>query len=467
MEDLIFFLAAFFFIMVFICFSLMKQSNSCTFPGPKPLPIVGNVFSMDFTALHMTFAQLAEQYGKLVKVSFFGRQVVVINDINLARKAFLGEVYGDVFNDRPIHFTGKYILFNANSIGQGKAIKRTFILRKMLHKGFKVFGEGQARFEHHVTEELDRLVSEIDDNEGKDFNMCLLLKKSFANWMASLVTGKKANIDDSQIIWYYIESGNLLAAPGLNELMVLFPFLRHLPGKPGRTYEAVLKARYKLLQRFVYLHKEDAVSALKNADGLLAALIKMQKEENERAGYEIIDDLRGSMIDIFYAGVETTTTALINAFALLLRCPECSRKLRFEIDSVIGSSRAPSLDDRSNMPYTKAFLLELHRFTTDVPLALPHMSMRDVIFEGYNIKKHSVVLLNTWFIHHDKKLWGDPWHFRPERFLDASGQLLPPDHELRQAWVPFSVGRRACPGETLAMTRTFLYLTRILQAFEI
>ena len=160
-------------------------------------------------------------------------------------------------------------------------------------------------------------------------------------------------------------------------------------------------------------------------------------------------------------------TALTNTFALLLRYPECGRKLRFEICSAIGRSWAPRLDDRSNMPYTEAFLLELHRFTTEVPLALPHMSMRDVIFEGYNIKKHSVVLLNTWFIHHDKKLWGDPWHFRPERFLDASGQLLPPDHELRQAWVPFSLGRRACPGETLAMTRTFLYLTRILQAFEI
>ena len=80
-------------------------------------------------------------------------------------------------------FTGEYIEFNSNDTGSGKAIKRTFILRKMLYKGFKVFCEEVAKFERHVTEELDRLVSEIDDHEGKDFIMCLLLKKSFANWI--------------------------------------------------------------------------------------------------------------------------------------------------------------------------------------------------------------------------------------------------------------------------------------------
>ena len=300
MAVLIFFLVALVFFMVLIYLSRKMQSDSYTIPGPRPLPIVGNVFSMDFTALHMTFAQFAEQYGRIFKVSFFGRQVVVINDITLARKAFLGEKYGDVFNDRPPTFAGKYIVFNSNSIGAGQATKRTFILRKMLHKGFKVFGEGISRFEDHVNEELDRLVSEIDDHEGKDFNMCTLLKKSFANWMSSLVTGKKANLGDSQIIWDFIEIGNLLAAPGFHEILVSFPFLRHLPGKPGRTYRALLKARNKLLKRFLYLHKGDAFGALKNADGLLAALIKMQKEENERAGYEVVDDLRGLMINLFF-----------------------------------------------------------------------------------------------------------------------------------------------------------------------
>lgn len=41
-----------------------------------------------------------------------------------------------------------------------------------------------------------------------------------------------------------------------------------------------------------------------------------------------------------------------------------------------------------------------------------------------------------WFIHHDEEVWGDPWVFRPERFLDSEGKLLPIDHPTRQAYVP-------------------------------
>jgi len=42
-----------------------------------------------------------------------------------------------------------------------------------------------------------------------------------------------------------------------------------------------------------------------------------------------------------------------------------------------------------------------------------------------------------WYIHHDEKIWGDPWVFRPERFLDDADKLLPMDHQARQAYVCF------------------------------
>ena len=334
----------------------------------------------------------------------------------------------------------------------------------MLQKGFKVFGEGVARFEYQMTEEFDRFLAEIKSTNAEDFDISPLLKKSFANWMSALLTGKKAQIDDAEIVSDFDDSLNALVTPGLNAVLARFPFLRNLPGKPGRLYRTCRKARDRLLLRFLCL---DSTESETGHNGLLAELIQMQEEENKRAGYDVAGDLRGVILDIFFAGVDSTMTALINIFALLLKYPECRKKIVAEIDNVIGNLRPPSLDDRSQMPYTKAAILEAHRYTAEAPLTLPHTCTKDVVFEGYDIKKDSTVFANLWYIHHDEKVWGDPWIFRPERFLNSSGELLSADHDLRKAWVPFSIGRRSCPGETLAMTRTFFYLANILQKFEL
>ena len=440
-----------------------RKSSSNRPPGPTPLPLLQNFLSVNVYKLHITFAELAEQYGRIFKLSLFGEEIVVINDIDMLRKAFVEEEYMDVFAGRPDHFTAKYIFYNKD-IGFGKHNKHTNTLRKMLRKGFKVFGEGVTRFEYQMTEELDRLFAEINSTNGEDFDICPLLKKSFANWMSSLATGKKAQEEDEEIVWDFDESFNVMVSPGLNAVLGKLPFLRHLPGKPGRIYRTCRDARDRLLRRFLFRNEEEPKT---DNGGLVAALIRMQEEENRRAGYELVGDLRGLVADIFFAGVDTTLTVLTNIFALLLKYPECREKVVDEIDSVIGKSRAPSLDDRSQMPYTIAVILEAHRYCSEIPLALPHTCTKDVVLEGYDIKKDSTVFANVWYIHHDKKVWGDPWNFRPERWLDSNGELLSHDHDLRKAWVAFSIGRRACPGETLAETRIFLYLTNVLQKFEI
>ena len=442
------------------------QPIFCSPPGPRPLSLFGNIFTLDFKRMHLTFAKLAELYGKIFKVSILGKEIIVINDITMLRKALQGEEFVDAFADRPDNFGAKYLVFNSDII-VGKVNRGVFTLRTMLHKGLKVFGEGVTRFEYQVNDELDRLVAELNTLFIKDINICPLLKKSFSNWMSSLITGHKAHCCDAEIIWEFIESLNSFGPVGTNALLTQMPSLRFLPGKFSKLYRKCIKARDRLLQRFYCIHDDKSNVFSKDTGGLLTALIQMQQEENQKAGYEIVSDLRGLIIDIFFAGLDTTLTAVINSFAILLKYPECKTKLTAEIDAVIGKSRPPSLDDRHHMSYTKAFLMEVHRYVTEVPLGVTHLCSRDVNFEGYHIKKGALLFPNLWFIHHDENIWRDPWNFRPERFLDSNGEMLPADHDLRKAWIPFSLGRRACPGETLAMTRTFLYLTRILQEFDI
>ena len=67
------------------------------------------------------------------------------------------------------------------------------------------------------------------------------------------------------------------------------------------------------------------------------------------------------------------------------------KKLVEEIDRVIGQDRSPQLTDKQDMPYAAAVQLELLRFISHAPLAVPHSTMCDVTLKGYRIPKDTTV----------------------------------------------------------------------------
>ncbi|CAG7826688.1 unnamed protein product, partial [Allacma fusca] len=137
-------------------------------------------------------------------------------------------------------------------------------------------------------------------------------------------------------------------------------------------------------------------------------------------------------------------------------------KFQKEIDEVIGQSRRPSLADKPKMVYTEALTCEVLRKSSMVPLGAFHVSTEDTTFEGYDMPKGTFITANQHYIHHDPKIWGDPEIFRPERFIDSEGKI-----QKKECLIPFSIGKRVCPGETLARDEIFLFLTNLFQRFEI
>jgi cytochrome P450 len=79
--------------------------------------------------------------------------------------------------------------------------------------------------------------------------------------------------------------------------------------------------------------------------------------------------------------------------------PEVQKKAQAELDSVIGSGRLPSMDDRSQLPYCNAVASEALRWHCVTPTAVPHRVMEDNIFNGYFIPKGSLIMPNIWFVH--------------------------------------------------------------------
>ncbi|KAK6169277.1 hypothetical protein SNE40_020358 [Patella caerulea] len=113
------------------------------------------------------------------------------------------------------------------------------------------------------------------------------------------------------------------------------------------------------------------------------------------------------------------------------------------------------------MPYIQAVLHEVLRIANIAITGPPHTVDEDVIFHGYVIPKHTVVFANLDSVLADDKVWGDAGVFRPERFLDENGQLVK-----REEFIPFSIGRRVCLGESLDKMELFLFMTTLIQRFE-
>ncbi|RWS01354.1 cytochrome P450-like protein, partial [Dinothrombium tinctorium] len=90
-------------------------------------------------------------------------------------------------------------------------------------------------------------------------------------------------------------------------------------------------------------------------------------------------------------------------------------------------------------------------------------ALADTTILGHFIPKDTIIIANLWAINRDENLWKNPDEFNPNRFLSEDGREV----INTEALIPFSYGKRACVGETLARFELFLYFTSILQKYKI
>ena len=178
------------------------------------------------------------------------------------------------------------------------------------------------------------------------------------------------------------------------------------------------------------------------------------------------DNARGLFSDIILASIVTTSNFSYVLPSILLHYKDVQKRLQEKVDTVVGSGRHPSIFDRDQMPYTAATVYELLRYASLVA-TLPHAALETVILGEYTIPAGTVIFPYFPAILHDKKFWGDPEVFRPERFLDESGNLLPADHPNRKHMLQFGAGPRVCVGEAFALKRLFIFTASLVQKFDL
>lgn len=167
---------------------------------------------------------------------------------------------------------------------------------------------------------------------------------------------------------------------------------------------------------------------------------------------------------LILAASDTSKITLTWILSLLLNHRDVLKKAQNELDVHIGKGRQVNELDIKNLVYLQAIIKEAMRLYPAGPLAAPHASTEDCTVNDYFVPAGTVLYVNVWKIHRDPRVWPEPYKFKPERFLtthkhiDVRGQ----NFEL----LPFSSGRRMCPGPAFAIPVTHLTLATLLHGFD-
>lgn len=165
---------------------------------------------------------------------------------------------------------------------------------------------------------------------------------------------------------------------------------------------------------------------------------------------------------MFFAGSETMGLTMEWGFTELMRNPETFKKLREELDRVVGQNRRVEEKDMERLPYLHVVVKETLRLHPPLPMLLPRKTMEDVNYLGYTIPKGTQVLVNAWAIGRDPNSWEDPLTFKPERFFDSNVEYKGQHFDL----IPFGSGRRICPGLPLAHRVVPLVIATLVHSFD-
>ncbi|XP_053550730.1 cytochrome P450 2K1-like [Bombina bombina] len=443
-------------VFVFYLLNGSKKSVVKMPPGPRPLPLIGNLNVVDLKKPFQSLMELAEKYGDVFTVHFGPKKMVVLAGYKTVKDALVTQA--DDFGERadmPIFAKitkGNGIVF---SHGDSWRIMRRFTLSTL-----RDFGMGKKTVESRIQDELKPLLKNFKSHNGKPFDPKIILNSAVSNVICSIIFGKRFEYDDPTfltLIQVMSENAKLLGTPKLL-LYNFYPVLGSIFGADKRVIRNVdlLKS---LLMKYIEEHREEFNA--NNITGYIDAfLLKQEQELSNSDTYFHDENLLYSVLDLFAAGTETSSTTLRWGLLLMMKYPDIQKRIQEEIRACIKPGQLPTAEDRRRMPYTDAVIHEIQRFANIVPLNVSHMTVKDVYFRGFCIPKGTEVIPMLTSVLYDKTQWETPDRFNPHHFLDANGKFAK-----RDAFMPFSTGRRACVGESLAKMELFLFFTGLLQKF--
>ncbi|XP_067412726.1 cytochrome P450 2F3-like isoform X2 [Emydura macquarii macquarii] len=355
-------------------------------PGPRPLPILGNLLQLDTKDIVQSLHTLSERYGPVFTIHLGLRPCVVLCGYQAVKEALVDQVEEfSARGDVPMIF--RFTQGNGISLTNGE---KWTVLRRFAVQTLRKFGMGKRSLEERIQEEARCLVQELAQTQAAPFDPTFLISRATSNVICSIIFGNRFDYEDRNFLTFVgliNQIFHLLSSPW-GQMYNLFPGpMSYLPGPHNRILETFEQLGLFVSEK-VKMHQESFDPNCPR-DFIDCFLLRMEQENQDPLSYFHMETLVMTTHNLLLGGTETVSTTLRSGFLILMKYPEIQAKVQAEIDRVIGRHRSPSVEDRAHMPYTDAVIHEVQRFSDVLPAALPHAVTRDTQFRGFLLPEGS------------------------------------------------------------------------------
>lgn len=224
------------------------------------------------------------------------------------------------------------------------------------------------------------------------------------------------------------------------------------PHSRGRPFDQALARLEALLDRM-----------LASADPALPGVALVARSQAAEAGAPDPRprQARDELATILLAGAETTGTTMAWLWYLLATHPAELAAVRDELARVLGD-RPLGGGDLESLPRTRWAADEALRMFPPV-YSLRFEALADETLPcGQVVEAGDMIAVGIHGIHHNPRYWTDPDRFDPSRFGPEPSAARP-----RHAYLPFSLGPRACIGSGFALTEILAMAASLLRRFDL
>ncbi|CAM8958180.1 unnamed protein product [Rhodiola kirilowii] len=439
-----------------------KKSSSNLPPGPRPLPIIGNLHLLGAKP-HKSLAKLAQTHGPIMTLKQGQVTAIVISSAPAAKLVL--QKHDHLFANRFVPKAFQTSDIEKFSVAWTSLSPKWRHLRKvpnsLIFSKQKMDANGDLM--HQKVEELiadarrkctigePMLIGEAAFKSSLNVLSKMILSIDFAD-------GESETAREFKKV--FRERMELAGTPNLVDF---FPLLERFD--PQRIRARIIPNNLKILTMFDRMIDErlarraEESSVFENRD-VLDNLLNLMQDSNDDLTR---DDIIHLLLDLFVAGTDTTSSTLEWAMTEVLRNPEILTKAKSELERVTNKGKPIQDEEVELLPYLQAIINETLRLHPPTPLLLPRKNFEPVELNGYTIPKGAQVVVNAWAIGRDPGAWENPERFEPERFLGLSNvSFVGGNFEL----IPFGGGRRICPGLSLAVKMLQLMLGSLVNCFE-